>query len=226
MSLPKKVYRDFFAVAQGRCEPKTEREGVYRFLVYRRYDEMLSGAFGRFKAGIKKTEWEALVRGFVARGARKRLIWKMPNEFCRWVLKKRANQKRRPWARDLLWFEWQQMRLMMRQPTKHNRRFDLLKPVALAKTAKVRKLKYPVHTQAFRHKKACGVVVFLNPETLITEFLEITPFMADFLKQLKKPALLDNALKTTCKKYRLDPREVAPVMAEAYRIFWQKGIFV
>ncbi|MGE4295563.1 MAG: putative DNA-binding domain-containing protein [Campylobacterales bacterium] len=226
MSLPKKVYKDFFAVVMGGKKPASEREGVYHLLAYHRYDEVLSGAFARFKAQLDETVWEELVRNFMTHGARSPLIWQMPNEFRRWVLKGDANLKWWPWAKAMLWFEWQEINLMMKQPVKRAARFDPAKPTALAPTAKAKKLDYRVYAGELDEPQQCGAVVFLNPKTLMVEFLEITPFMADFLKRLKKPVLLDDALKAACKKHKLDPAEVAPVILKAYRIFWQKGIFI
>ena len=224
MKSEKAIMARFFDSVMGKKAVDGEPMGIYNELAYHRYEEVIVAAFPRFCGLLEPAARERIVRDFMKKGASAPLIWQMPNEFRRWMIGRKKLIKRWPWCADLLWLEWQELNLMMKTPAKRRLAFDPDRPVALAKTARVRKLRYSVYEKNHHTPQKTGVVLFVQPESLRVEHLVITPFMVDFLKALKKPRTLKSAIKEVAKRYGQKPKAIESVIAQAYGLLWQKGI--
>jgi len=224
------VQRRFTDIISGRgIESASRHHKVYNRLLFYRFEEVIENAFARLRPLVEPHEWNSLIAGFIQHGGRSPYIWQLPNEFRKYAADKIAL----PFARDLLWFEWIEIELMMQKPREQQAKtLRWNRPATLSPTARIKKLAYPVHDKGSdaslptAQKAAYPLLVYLEPETHRVMFLEITPFMYKVLKSLKKKTTPKEAVRLVAKAYGEKSGEVSEIIRPVLERFYALGILI
>jgi len=222
------LQRRFTDLIRGKGpDSASRRHRIYGKLLYYRFEEVIQNAFGRLKQYMSENEWRDLIRAFIKEGGDSPYIWRLPDAFRRFAAKKISL----PFAKDMMWFEWIEIELLMQTPPKKTSSKPEMKArYTLSKTARAKKLAYRVFERdddtKFRHagKSSSYVLVYLDPYKDQVMYLEITEFMYKLLKSLKKSTSLNAALQKLSKKYGQKNSEVKAIIQPALENFVRLGI--
>lgn len=224
------IQRRFTDIISGKeIESASRHHKVYNQLLYYRFEEVIENAYFRLKALMERHEWDALIAGFIQHGAQTPYIWQLPNEFRKYAAKKLSL----PFAKELMWFEWIEIELMMQKPAEQaDRKLRWDHPLSLSPTARIKRLAYPVHDKRDdarllkAEKGEFPVLVYLEMETNRVMFMEITPFMYKVLKKLKKGSAPKTAVKEVARAYGEKYGEVAEIIRPVLGEFFAMGILI
>lgn len=179
--------RKLLHVTLGKNKPTNSGEKVYKHLVDKVFFDALSAAYPLFFNEVGKDEFKKVVCEFVKFGARNPQIWKMPNEFRKFV-KNKKKFKEIVFANELLWFEWIEIKLMMKNY--HMQiidEFSYEKSYKLNNSCAIKKLKYRVfEKERFSKEGEYFLLAYYDFKTYGVRFREISQVMYLFLKELKK----------------------------------------
>ena len=177
-------------VAFGKTKPSCDGQKVYKHLVYKVFFDALSSAYPLFYEKVDKKKFEEVIYDFMSYGAKSRQMWKMPNEFRKFV-KKRGSFKEIPYVDDLLWFEWIDVKFMMiNHKREKQKKFSFKRSYILSKSCEIKKLKYRVfEKENFDTKGLFYLLAYYNTDEYRTLYIEISEIMYIFLKKLKTKGL-------------------------------------
>lgn len=224
------IQRRFTDIISGkRIENASRHHKVYNQLLFYRFEEVIENAYFRLKALMDRHEWNTLITGFIQHGAKSPYIWQVPDEFRKYAAKKISL----PFAKELLWFEWIEIELMMQKPAEQaDKKLRWDHPVSLSSTARIKRLTYPVHDKRddkklLKTKKGeYPVLVYLEMETNRVMFMELTPFMYKVLKKFKKGTAPKTAVKEVAKAYGEKQGEVTEIIRPVLNEFFAMGILI
>lgn len=171
---------------------------AYKFLVQYRFFEVLSNAFPVFYGLVSQKRFEKAVMAFMQSGAKSNQMWKVPNEFRKFV-KKHDFFENMPYVHDLLWFEWKEVALMMQEYTlEQSKPFSWGNSYTLSRSAAVKKLSYPVfEADGYEKKGEYYLLAYYDFDAKKVFYRQIALPMYLFLKTLKKQNL-QKALEEIC----------------------------
>lgn len=212
----KNTQKDFFDKLLLRQDDKNEKAVLlYKDLVLHRYKEVISNAYPLLSQLLSKEKLEEAIKSFVAKGGSSEFIWKMPKEFMKFVLKNEKYSTMLPFIKDLMWFEWIEIELFMKEyENKQDEKFQWKNDYKLNKHVKIKKLDYKVHVQEFENKQKCILIAFYSVLHKRVLFKEISKFMFEFLKLMDKFSL-DESLEKICDKYEIDRKKTKKMLKVA-----------
>jgi hypothetical protein len=206
------IQRDFF---ENLFLSEDRLSRIYQELILYRFDEVLSSAFPISKTLLK--EWDTLIKEFIKSGSNEKLIWKVPNEFRKFVIK---NYFIEPYLKELLWIEWIEIKLLMTPKIEQKELFDISKRFEL--NAKLKKLTYSVHKREFESKNRCYILLYDNNSSI--EWLEISEFIYLLLKRKREP--LKVAIKSISDKFGIKPKEAKEILMDTLKSLYDKDILI
>ncbi len=120
-------------------------------------------------------------------GAKTEVMWKLANEF-RIFVKKEKKFKDIPYVNELLWFEWVEVELMMKNyKPKKGKKFSFKNEYELNSNTLLKKLKYKVFEQGNYDKKGeYYLLAYYDFDDYQVYYREISILMFLFLKELNK----------------------------------------
>lgn len=224
------IQRRFTDLIGGKgIETASKQHRVYNRLLFYRFEEVIENAFFRLKALVDPHEWNSLITEFIRHGARTPYIWQLPDEFRRYAAPKISL----PFAKDMLWYEWIEIELMMQKPAlQTNKKLRWDHPAALSPTARIKRLRYPVYDKsddtalAAAKKGTYPVLVYLEAGSNRVMYLAITPFMYKVLKSFKKGAIPKESVKQAAKSYGQKNKEVTEIIRPVLERFFAMGILI
>ncbi len=202
-------------VALGKEKSTCKGKKVYKSLVFKVFFDALSSAYPLFYAIVKREEFENIVREFMSYGAKSIEMWKMPNEFRKFV-KKYKKFRSIAFTDDLLWFEWVEVELMMKnymlfKPEK----FSYKNSYRLSKSAILKKLKYRVFEEGnFEKKETCYLLAYYDFGLYKVFYREISLVMYLFLRELDKKGL-KKAINLIAKESAQETKDVKSFFKES-----------
>jgi hypothetical protein len=207
---------------------KAEKKQIelYKELVHHRFFEVLSNANPIFNSLIKKKRFKKIVTNFIQSGARTDFIWQLPNEFRKFVKNNKNLFKDMDYVDDLLWFEWIEIKLFMKDYSRFKKsKFDTSYLYDISKSAKIKKLSYKVYEKEFTTVGEYCVLAYydLNLEEVV--YREISPFMYEFLKLIPKLSIKKSILQIS-KKYKLDSKELKAILMQPLKELCSLGVLV
>lgn len=222
----KNLQKDFFhKITQNKDIKQDKSLALYRDLVFYRYEEVLKNAFPILEKNISSQMFISLVEAFLKKGAKSQYIWKMPKEFKEFLCQKKEHKKL-PFLKDLLWFEWIEIELLMQDYTKTKiSKLSFKKRYKLSKIARIKKLDYKIHLHEFDKKDECVLLVYYDKNIKHTIYREISFIFYDFLKAVLKSGF-EKSLKQVCKKYNLNMKNSKKEFEKAFRELVLLGIFI
>ena len=174
-------------VTLQKTNPISDGEKVYRKLGYKVFFDALSSAYPLFYEKVDKKEFEKLICEFMNFGAKSVEMWKMPDEFRKFV-KKQKKFRSIAFTDELLWFEWIEMKLMMKNyKAKLTKKFSYKHEYKLSKSTVLKKLRNRVfERKSFDTKGEFFLLGYYDLNEKRVYFIEISQVMYLFLKELKK----------------------------------------
>jgi len=178
------------AFANIKLPDKPQGLKVYKSLVLHRFYEVLSNGFPIFYNEIDEKEFEKVVYKFMQYGAKSTVMWKMPNEFRRFI-KKSKILKDIPYINDLLWFEWIEVELMMKNyKLQKLSKFSFKNEYKLSKSSVLKKLKYKVFEKgSYNSKGEYYLLAYYDFNDFQVYYREISLPLYLFLKEINKNGL-------------------------------------
>lgn len=175
------------AFANTKLPKNSQGLKVYKSLVYNRFFEVLSNGFPLFYSQIDKKRFESIVYEFMQHGAKSTVVWKMPNEFRKFV-KKSKLLKDLPYVNDLLWFEWIEVSMMMQNyELVKQKDFSYKSDYRLNESVVLKKLKYKVfEEESYMLKGEYHLLAYYDFDEYEVYFREISLSLYLFLKELDK----------------------------------------
>jgi hypothetical protein len=163
---------------------------IYKSLVLHRFYEVLSNGYPIFFQTISEKKFKKLVYEFMRYGAKSTVMWKMPNEFRKFIKKQKA-LKDIPFVNDLLWFEWIEVALMMKNyELQKNEKFSFKNEYKLNKNSVLKKLKYKVFEEAnYENEGEYYLLAYYDFNDFQVYYREISLPLYLFLKELNKNGL-------------------------------------
>ena len=188
--------KNLLHVTLQRVEPTNKGEKVYERLVYKVFFDALSSAYPLFYEKVDKKEFEEVICEFMSFGVKSIEMWKMPDEFRKFV-KKKKKFRSIVYTDELLWFEWIEMKLMMKNyKTKSSQKFSYKNEYSLSKSCVIKKLKYRVFEKDnFTKEGKFYLLAYYDISEYRVLYIEISQVLYLFLKNLKK-----NGMKYSIKK--------------------------
>jgi hypothetical protein len=186
---------------------------VYKALVFHRFFEVLSNAFPLWYEEVNKEKFKKSLYEFMRYGAKSDVMWEMPNEY-RKFLKKSKFFKETKYLNDLLWFEWIEVKLMMKSSkSKKIKKFSFKNEYKLSSSACVKKLKYKVFEKgSFNEKSNFYLLAYYDFDEEMVFYREISELLYLFLKELEK-----KGLKSAIKKIALSSQESKTKVKEFFK---------
>lgn len=203
-----KEQKEFF------CSILKNEQKVYSSLVKKVFFDALSSAYPLFYEEVDKKKFEKIVCEFMRYGAKNAKMWKMPNEF-RIFIKKKKLFREIAYVDDLLWFEWSEVKLMMKNyKTGLPQKFSYENEYRLSKSCVLKKLKYRVFEKGnFEEKGMYYLLGFYDFSEYRIVYKEISLLLYIFLKKMNKIGLKE-AIKFISKKSEQSKKEVKKFFIE------------
>jgi hypothetical protein len=219
-----KDQKNLLHVAFGDKETTCKGEKVYANLVFKVFFDALSSAYPLFFNLVEKKEFEKVVQEFMSFGSNSIEIWKMPNEFRKFI-KKEKKFREVVFVDELLWFEWVEVKLMMKNyKNKKRDKFSYKNSYILSKSSVLKKLKYRVFEQNnFDQKGEFYLLGYYDFHQYRVLFIEISEIMYMFLKELKKYKS-KKAIKKIVKMSGQSKKNVEEFFADSLEDLVKKGI--
>ena len=173
---------------------------IYKSLVMHRFFEVLSNGFPIFFSQIDDKRFEKIIYKFMQYGAKSTAMWKMPNEFRKFIKKSKV-LKDTPYINDLLWFEWIEVELMMKNyKLQKKKKFSFQNEYKLNKSTVLKKLKYRVFEDGNHDEKGeYYLLAYYDFNDFQVYYREISELMYLFLSELDKHGL-KKAIKSIANK--------------------------
>ncbi|RUM45023.1 MAG: hypothetical protein DSY46_04080 [Hydrogenimonas sp.] len=223
MQHEKKVLKHFFKSIRMGDAKEYQHGDIYEKLIFYRFEEVLLATYPMFHTQIGAKRWKKLIKGFIATETTTPFIWKMPKKFGKFV---RSQMKKPKYLKDLLWYEWKEVELMMatRKRPKTDK-IDFSKPYKIGKSASVRRFSYPVMYGAFKPKGDYWIVMYQSASGDV-EWIEVTPFMGELIKQCDGQKPLMQCVKKVAKKYGVDSKDAKVVLKKGLKGLLKEGVLV
>lgn len=218
--------KDFFKKVIAIKEIKNDKRQLklYKELVFSRFFEVISNANPILCSIVDEKRLKKAVKKFIKSGAKTDLIWKVPNEFRKFVKNDKTIFDGLPYINDLLWFEWIDIELFMKNYSSFKKEsFDNKSLYILSKSARIKKLSYEVYKKKFDTKGKYSLLAYydLNKKEVI--YREISIFMYHFLKLLSKKNVLD-AISKMSKEYKIKTKELEEILIEPLKELCSLGV--
>lgn len=171
---------------------KSKGKKAYKFLVYYRFFEVLSNAYPIFFTLVNRARFEKIIYKFMRYGAKSNVMWKVPNEFRKFV-KKQKHFREFKFIDDLLWFEWSEVALMMQtKKLQQEGDFSWDHSCVMSSSASIKKLRYRVFDAPhYTQNGEFFLLAYYDRAQSRVFYREISQLLYLFLKILKKRNLME-----------------------------------
>ncbi len=193
---------------------KVQGQEVYQYLVYKVFFDALSSAYPLFYKKVDKKKFEKAVLEFMRFGLSGIEMWRMPNEFRKFV-KNRKLFREMTYTDELLWFEWSEVELMMKnyKPNK-TQEFSYNNEYELSKSSVLKKLNHKVFERdSFDEKGEFYLLGFYDFENYRVVYTEVSSLLYVFLKKMDKKGL-NKAVKYISKMSEQNQKDVKKFFRE------------
>jgi len=217
--------KDFIEQITGKKTVEKDSIGVYKYLVYNNFFDVISGSYPEFykivQAKNLNKEFEDSIYQFIQTTPSSCFIWQMPNEY-RKFLKSTNFFKDLKYKNELLHFEYSELYLFMQKKSKKQlKNFSLENHYKLSNKVILQKYKYNFLTMNLEKKYKTYILGYYDYKLQEVLYREINIYMYKLLKSITKTKTLKENLKSFMKKnslsYKQYKEEFVIVLAELYR---------
>jgi len=226
----RKEQKSFIDQVKGKKKIQKSSIGVYKYLVHHSFFEVITNAYPEFYTIVKnkklEKEFDKSIFKFMQKSALSPYIWKMPNEY-RKFLKKTNYFKNLPYLQDLLYFEYSELFIFMQKNRlKKHYKFRMGNKYKLSKYASLKKYNYDVVNKVFNKKNQCFILGYFDNETDDVVYRPIDKLLYHFLKFIDKKESLKVNLRLFFKQNNLSYKEYAEVFKNVLNELYSKKVIV
>ena len=195
-------------------QKETHRLQAYQELVFHRFYEVISNCFPIMMEHVGSKIVRPLVVRFMQQKPKTLFIWQSPNEFRRFV-KEEDELQAFPFIHDLLWFEWIEVELFMKEyGSLHVSTFSWEDEYRLGNNAVIKSLSYKVFEREFKTPGEYWVLGYYDIASGDVYFRELNEVLYLFLETQERVGT-KAALQTIAALAEADEESVKAVLEEA-----------
>ena len=198
---------------------------TYKELIHYRFKEVILMAFPRFCEYLSEEEINQYIVDFIISAPKTPYIWQMPNEFRTFLCKQTDILKRFAFADDLLWFEWIEIEVFMRNFSRQKiKPFSWSSSLKLSDSTVLQKLDYAAFDNTRLQTNAdYFVLLYYNFETHEVHFQELTEFLYRFLEHLETHTLTQT-LETFSAQFEASVQDIQEILEPTLIHFCEQEI--
>lgn len=226
----RKIQKSFIDQITGRKKVKSKSIGIYKYLVHHSFYDVLTSAYPVFFNLIKEKnlikEFDKSIFRFMQTSALSPYMWKMPNEYRKFIKKSRF-LKNIKYLDDLLHFEYSELYLFMQKNTsKKHTKFNMTNNYQISKNILLHKYQYNVLTSNFEYKEETSVLGYFDFTLQEVAYRPMNNLLFQFLKFIDKEVSLKSNLKLFLKKNKIPYNAYAKEFAQALKELSNKKVLV
>ena len=219
------LQKDFIEQISGKKSVEKDSIGVYKYLVYNNFFDVISNSFPVFYKMVQQNnledEFEKSIYEFIQTSAFSAFIWKLSNEYRKFI-KSSEFFNTLEYRDELLLFEYSELYIFMQKKSqKQLEKFSLNKYYRISNKITLQKYRYNFLTINLEEKQKTYILGYFDYKLEEVVYREINVYMYKLLKSLSKTKTLKESLKSFMKKnglsYKKYKEEFAVALAELYR---------
>jgi hypothetical protein len=219
------LQEDFIEQITGKKDVKKDSIGVYKYLVYNNFFDVIRNAFPFFYKVVEQNnleqEFEQSIYEFIQTSAFSPFIWKLSNEYRKFI-KSSQFFNTLEYRDELLLFEYSELYIFMQKKSKKSlEKFSLKNNYKLSSKVILQKYSYDFLNMNLEEKHKTYILGYFDFKLQEVVYREINIYMYKLLKSLLKTKTLKENLKLFMKKnglsYKKYKEEFAVALAEIYR---------
>ena len=202
------LQKSFFHQITGKQKVSNAQIKVYKDLVYNNFFDLVVNAFPLFYGKVQehklKKELKKSIYSFMQTKAITPFIWKMANEYRKFIKKNRFF-KQLNYVNDLLLFEYSELYIFMQKlHRKKQSKFSFKKHYSLSENILLKQYKYNILNHSYKKTDDLFVLTYFDFKLNEVAYRPINQVMYMFLKQIDDAISMKKNLKMFCAKYELD----------------------
>ena len=197
----RKIQQNFIDQVKGKNKVKKKSIGVYKYLVHHSFFEVITNAYPIFYQIIKdeklEKEFDKSIFKFMQTNAFSPYIWKMPNEY-RKFLKKSKYFNDLKYLNDLLYFEYSELFIFMKKKSENKASaFKISNKHRLSKYISLHRYKYDVINKNFNNKEEFFLLGYFDKNKNEVVYRPLNILLFTFLNSINTK----KSIKTNLKKF-------------------------
>ncbi len=219
------LQKDFIEQITGKKDVEKDSIGVYKYLVYSNFFDVISNSFPIFYEVVQQNELEAefeqSLYGFIQTSVLSPFLWKISNEYRKFI-KSSQFFNTLEYRDELLYFEYSELYIFMQKKSKKPlEKFSFKNNYKLSNKVILQKYGYNFLNMNLEEKHKTYILGYFDFKLEEVVYREINVYMYKLLKSLSKTKTLKENLKIFMKKnglsYKKYKEEFAIALAELYR---------
>jgi len=219
------LQKDFIEQITGKIDVKKDSIGVYKYLVYNNFFDVISTSFPIFYKILQQKnlekEFEESLYEFIQTSAFSPFIWKLSNEYRKFI-KSSQFFHTLEYRDELLLFEYSELYIFMQKKSKKQlEKFSLKNHYKLSHKVILQKYNYNFLTMNLEEKQKTYILGYFDYKLEKVVYREINVYVYKLLKSMTKTKTLKEKLKSCMKKnglsYKKHKEEFGVALAELYR---------
>lgn len=219
------LQKDFIEQITGKKVVEKNSIGVYKYLVYNNFFDVISGSYPLFYQMVQQNhlenEFELSIYEFIQTSALSPFVWKVSNEYRKFI-KSSLLFSSLEYRDELLYFEYSELYLFMQKKSKKQlEKFSLKNHYRLSNKVILQKYKYNFLNMNLEEKQKTYILGYYDYKLHEVVYREINIYMYKLLKSITKTKILKENLKSFMKNnslsYKQYKEEFSIALAELYR---------
>jgi hypothetical protein len=226
----RKIQKSFVDQVKGKKKVKKSSIGVYKYLVHHSFFEVISNAYPIFYEIIKDNnldkEFEKSIFKFMQSKAYSPYMWKMPNEY-RKFLKKSKYFKHIKYLNDLLYFEYSELFIFMQKVLKNtNHTFKMSKKYNLSKNISLHKYNYDVINKNFNEQGEYYILGYFDSSINEVVYRPLNILLFTFLITINNEESLKVQLRLFLKENQISYKEYGQEFAQVLEELYNQKVLI
>ncbi|MGB3749991.1 MAG: hypothetical protein WA945_00325 [Arcobacteraceae bacterium] len=222
--------KNFIDQVKGKKKVQKKSIGVYKYLVHHSFFEVLTNAYPEFYRIIKEKklekEFDKSIYKFMQTKAISPYIWKMPNEY-RKFLKKSKYFKKLTYLNDLLHFEYSELFIFMQKSSVvKKKKFTSSKSYRVAKNIILHKYKYDVINKSFDTKQTLYLLGYFDLDLQEVVYRPLNKILFVFLKSIDTTQTLKKNIKLFLYKNKLSTKVYTKEFENVLEELYEKRVLI
>ncbi|MDY0052642.1 MAG: hypothetical protein RBR65_08880 [Aliarcobacter sp.] len=213
-SLEREIQLRFMDIIKNQKENITSNSyKVYQKLVFYRYEEIIKNTFAQFIKHISVEELEDSIYEFLKNPPETQFVWKIANDYRKFV-KKNDTFINRVYLYELLYFEWIEMELLMKEyKEKEESIFSWTNSYKLSISARIKKFNYDVIGTNYEELRENFLIIYFDFSNNEVLYREINQFIYVLIKKLKEGSL-EEILNKLCLENDIELTDAKNILEE------------
>ena len=219
--------RFFDIITKQKNNPSSNAYGVYQKLVYYRFEEIIKNTFPEFIKHISEDKLEKSIYSFLKNPPSTPFVWQIANDYRKFV-KKNNIFKSKKYLYELLYFDWIEVKLQMREYKKIKRKeFSWQTSYSLATSCRIKFFDYDIINKDYKTKRENYLIIYNNFKIDEVVFREINQFLFVLLQKINSKESIEKTLESLCIENEIDLNEAKEVFLEPLKeLIYDKSLSI